>query len=242
MLLGFASEVWMLFLARIMEGFGSCLLMNTCDAILARQTTSSMRGRAFGMQKAFGMTALLYGPLSSGWLLDAGGLMLIMGIVSVVGWLSIGLYYVAPEAWFEARDENVKIESVQRFRHILGNSHVAALMILQFFAFAMTGVFWVAMPQYLEGSLNTSAFTLSCCWLGWDAFKLVCSLLGGWLSDFTNSWAVMTLGLCTMGVASVALGVVAAFQPGLPQTVLLAAFMAGMGGSGGGLVGPSFSK
>lgn len=245
LLLGLASEVWMLFVARILEGFGSCLLMNICDAILARQTPSDQRGRAFGFQKAIGMTGLLYGPLASGVLLPAGGLILIMGIISVVGWVSMGLYYMAPEEWFAARDERINSsprEHLKVFSHICSNPQVVALLILQCSAFTMTGVFWVAMPQYAEGILKVSAFALSLLWISWDSFKFICSLLGGFLTDQLGAWLVMVIGLAIMGVASLLLGWFVSVSAGIVGIGLGGAMMSGMGGSGGGLVGPAFTK
>merc|ERR1719329_1264680 len=63
---------------RIIEGFGSCLLMVLMTSVMAREIPEEIRGFAFGLKGFIGALGLFAGPLVGGILYPYGGLRLIM--------------------------------------------------------------------------------------------------------------------------------------------------------------------
>jgi DHA1 family multidrug resistance protein-like MFS transporter len=69
-LMGFSTELWMLFVARILAGLLASATIPTANAIIADSTSEEDRGRGMGLLGAAMGVGMVVGPGLSGWLVE----------------------------------------------------------------------------------------------------------------------------------------------------------------------------
>ena len=76
LLFAFANNLWLLFTARILQGFAAAITWSAGLALLADLYSSEERGKAMGMAIGGQTLGILIGPSLGGWLFQLGGYML----------------------------------------------------------------------------------------------------------------------------------------------------------------------
>merc|ERR1719478_603811 len=115
-IVAFHPSFWTLCISRVIEGFGTCLLVVLMTSVMAREIPEEIRGLAFGLKGGIASLGFFFGPLAGGILYPFGGLPFIMAVLTVMSLLGLLLYIVVmPERWFatyEARIASLEAKGI----------------------------------------------------------------------------------------------------------------------------------
>eukprot|EP00747_Dinoflagellata_sp_TGD_P053664 gnl/TRDRNA2_/TRDRNA2_148581_c3_seq1.p1 gnl/TRDRNA2_/TRDRNA2_148581_c3~~gnl/TRDRNA2_/TRDRNA2_148581_c3_seq1.p1 ORF type:complete len:437 (+),score=50.24 gnl/TRDRNA2_/TRDRNA2_148581_c3_seq1:141-1451(+) len=242
--------LWTILLGRIIEGFGSCLLLVLMTSVLARELPEDIRGFAFGLRSFIGGFGILLGPVVGGVLYPLGGLHLIMTILTVMAALGLVAYLVCmKEQWFAsyetriAEAEAAGIGVLARFRALLQENTLNWLLSLHLFSWVFMGTMFMAVPHFMVNEMKLNSTSTSFFWAVCDVLKMIGALTSGYVVDILNSWDVFFAALLLQYLAKFVL-VALTIQPPTTIWVFLAAccpvFV--FGTTEDGILGPAYMK
>merc|ERR1719478_1566191 len=91
-IVAFHPSFWTLCVSRVIEGFGTCLLVVLMTSVMVREIPEEIRGFAFGLKGGIASLGFFAGPLAGHVLYPYGGLPLIMSVLVGMSLLGLLLY------------------------------------------------------------------------------------------------------------------------------------------------------
>eukprot|EP00747_Dinoflagellata_sp_TGD_P183478 gnl/TRDRNA2_/TRDRNA2_38382_c0_seq1.p1 gnl/TRDRNA2_/TRDRNA2_38382_c0~~gnl/TRDRNA2_/TRDRNA2_38382_c0_seq1.p1 ORF type:complete len:450 (+),score=37.73 gnl/TRDRNA2_/TRDRNA2_38382_c0_seq1:93-1442(+) len=244
----FHPELWTILLGRVIEGFGSCILMVLMTSVLAREIPEEIRGFAFGLRAFVGGFGLLGGPVAGGLLYPLGGIRLIMIILTVLSCIGLVIYIVVtPDHWFDSYEARIAaaeaegISMFSRFKNLLDERVLRWLLSVHFFSWAFLGIMFMAVPHFMVHEWKLDTTVASLCWLACDISKAIGAFVGGLLVDSLNSWDVFFVGLCFQHVLQFVL-VALTIKGHIELWVFVLAGVFVFGTTEDGVLGPAYMK
>ena len=194
LLMGLASQLWMLFAARILSGFLASATLPTAYAYVSDSTSEEDRGGGMGVMGAAMGVGMVIGPGFSGLLAHSSlstpffaGAILSIGAISVV-------YFFLPESLsLENRKQTTEISIRHQFLEMWGGL-VGPLGFLLFLAFLVSfgltnfeGIFGLYMNLRFEYTARDVGLILT-------LIGLVSALVQGFLTGYvTKKWGEVAL-------------------------------------------------
>jgi len=194
LLMGLASEIWMLFAARVLSGFLASATLPTAYAYVSDSTSEEERGGGMGMMGAALGVGMVIGPGFSGLLADISlstpffaGALLSLGAIAVV-------YFYLPESLsLENRKQTTEINIRHQFSE-MWQGLVGPLGFLLFLAFLISfgltnfeGIFGLYMARRFDYSAGDVGLILT-------LIGLVSAVVQGFLTGYvTKRWGEVML-------------------------------------------------
>jgi len=248
-IVAFHPSFWTLCISRVIEGFGTCLLVVLMTSVMAREIPEEIRGFAFGLRGSIASLGFFFGPLAGHVLYPYGGLRLIMSVLTVMSLVGLVLYILFMQRhWFasyEARIASLEAQGMSltaRFSALLRESLLRWLLCCHFFSWFFLGMIFMVVPQYMTEELALTSTMITVFWLACEASKIFGALAGGCLADNLKPWDVFFGGLSVLHAAQVVLVVIALQSPSAWVFLLSCSFVFVFGTTEDGILGPSFMK
>ncbi len=194
LLMGLASELWMLFAARVLSGFLASATLPTAYAYVSDSTSEEDRGGGMGIMGAAMGVGMVIGPGFSGLLAEYSlSLPFFVGAILSLGAISVVFFFLPESHSLENRKQTTSINIRSQFNEMWQGliGPIGFLLILAFLiSFGLTnfeGVFGL----YMALKFNYTAGDV-----GWilTVIGLVSAVVQGGLTGYlTKKWGEVTL-------------------------------------------------
>jgi len=242
--------LWTLCVGRVIEGFGTCLLVVLMTSVMVREIPEEIRGVAFGVKGGFASLGFFFGPLAGHVLYPYGGLRLIMTTLVVMSLVGLSLYIVfMPDHWFASYEARIAafeakgISLIARFSALWQDRSLSCLFCVHFFSWFLLGLIFMAVPQFMVEGLALTSTMITVFWLVCEASKIFGAMAGGFLADNMKPWDVFFGSLLLLHVALCVLTAITLQSSTKAWVFLLScSFVFVFGTTEDGILGPAFMK